>query len=135
MKSLKSFRLVLVTLVTVAILTLFGLVIVPKSVMAQTPATSPLNDLIKPFEAFKDALTNKVPQLGSTENANRIKGFFERNGINYDSIGNMLNNVVNWFKGLMNSTNSPAFIAWAVDIIKRIFLLLLEIVNKIVSYL
>jgi hypothetical protein len=135
MKSSKSVRLILVTLVTGVIVTIIGLVLIPKPAMAQTPATSPLNDLIKPFQALTDTLSSKVPQIGSSENASRFRGFLERNGVNYDSVSAFFSNIVNWFNGLLNSANSPAFIAWAVDFIKRVFILAFELANKLVSYL
>ncbi|MEK7089710.1 MAG: hypothetical protein AAB920_02730 [Patescibacteria group bacterium] len=135
MKSKNLFRRMLVTLVTVVIFVSFGFVLTPRPAIAQTGVTSPLDELKKPFQALADTLSSKVPQIGSSENAGRFKSFLERNGVNYGSVGSFLDGIVDWFKGLLNSANSPAFIAWVIDFIKRVFFLLFELLNKLVSYL
>ncbi len=128
-----------------SILVIITLIGAPKPIMAQTIQTSgeslknavtgPINDLIKPFENFKDTLGSKLPQATTNIPIGSAKNFLDQKGITYDSVSNVLNRIAEWFNAHLNAANSPAFISWAVDFLKRFLLLLLELLNKIVSYL
>ena len=128
-----------------SILAVIALIGAPKPVMAQSIQTSgealknavtgPINDLMKPLEAFKSTLESKVPQTTTNIPIGSAKNFLEQNGVTYDSASNTLNKIVEWFNARLNAINSPAFITWAVDFLKRFLLLMLELLNKIVSYL
>ena len=130
---------------SVILLAVITLIWAPKPIMAQTiqasgeslknAVTGPINDLIKPFEDFKNTLGNKLPQATTNIPIGSAKNFLDQKGITYDSASNVLNKIVEWFNAHLNAANSPAFITWAVDFLKRFLLLLLELLNKIVSYL
>lgn len=134
-----------VTLVTTGIFAGFALFLVAVPSKAQTTGATadslknsvsgPINDLIGPLQGLKDQITSKASQLGGNPSLDSAKGFLEKNGINTNSATGFFQSLTAWFTNVANSVSSPAFITWAVDFIKRIFLMIIELLSKIVSAL
>lgn len=133
-----------VTLVTGLFIAYFGAFLTPLTINAQTTGTTeetlknavsgPINELIKPLESLKNQLNTKTSAFNEKQ-GNNVKNLIEKSGLSYDSVSSFINSVGSWFKGFTDSFNSPAFITWAVDFVKRIFLMIIELVSKVVSYL
>lgn len=134
-----------VTLVTTGVLAGFALFLLPMLSKAQTTGATaeslknsvsgPINDLIGPLQSLKDQITTKATRLGGNPSLDGAKGFLEKNGINTNSATSMLQSLTAWFTNVTNSVSSPTFITWAVDFIKRIFLMIIELLSKIVNSL
>lgn len=97
--------------------------------------TGPIQELMGPFEQLKSQLQDKLPQTTSNVDVNSVKRFFEQNGVTYSWASNIFTKISDWVSARMKDFNSPGFIGWAVDFLKRIFLMIFELLNKIVSYL
>ncbi len=145
MKRTKFCKSIHVTLVTCGIIGVLGLFSLPLSTMAQVGTNTvdalkntvngPIDELKGPVEDLTNQISNKVSGVSGNIDTGGITNWLQRNGITFESIKNWILNMGEWVKEKMNLLNTPALVTWAVDFIKRIILLIIELVSKVISFI
>lgn len=107
--------------------------VLPNNLTESLPG--PINEAINYLNDLSNKIGEKLPQYKGAIDISTVPQTLSEKSLNYNSLNDIVQGIKNWYDTNVNLANAPGFVDKVVEIFRRIFEFIGEVVKRFVDYL